>query len=242
MKNSALVKILFTLSSITFNADAILIDRGNGLIYDDVLDVTWVQNANLAGTTMDWDTAEMWVKDLSFAGFDDWRLPTLMFSSGPNNDKNDFNFNCGTGRFNMDASGCDFGWSSSSVTHELAYMFYVNLGNFSSVNTDGSTRSTGALNSTFQDSQGHTGNFTNLNSSLYWYGNEFDSSEAYFFATSTGGQFKLNKSASFFAWAVRDGDVIQKTSVQLSSVPVPEPGFGLLFLTGLVAMRKNLRL
>ncbi len=32
-------------------AEALLIDRGGGLIYDTVLDLTWLQNANFAGTT-----------------------------------------------------------------------------------------------------------------------------------------------------------------------------------------------
>jgi hypothetical protein len=38
-------------------ASATLIDRGNGLIYDSELDVTWLQNANVAGSFITWNDA-----------------------------------------------------------------------------------------------------------------------------------------------------------------------------------------
>lgn len=68
-----------------FTASADFIDRGNGMIYDDVLDITWVQDFNLAATLgagdgtglMTWDDAAAWVDSLTVGGFDDWRLPTF---------------------------------------------------------------------------------------------------------------------------------------------------------------------
>ena len=74
-------------------AQATLIDRGGGLIYDDVLNLTWLQNANLAATntfgvsgiqsngTMTWDTANQWITAMNAAdylGYNDWRLPTMI--------------------------------------------------------------------------------------------------------------------------------------------------------------------
>ncbi len=59
-------------------AHATLFDRGGGLIYDDVLDVTWTQDADLFGTgsaARGWDEAVSLVSGLSFGGFNDWRLP-----------------------------------------------------------------------------------------------------------------------------------------------------------------------
>ena len=52
-----------------------LTDRGSGLIYDDDLNITWLQDANLSGATMSWHAATSWADTLVFHGFDDWRLP-----------------------------------------------------------------------------------------------------------------------------------------------------------------------
>lgn len=85
--------ILFTILIIVFAVIplswAILIDRGGGLIYDDDLNITWLQDANYADTrgyddllysidtdgTMYWDDAVTWANNLSYQGYDDWRLP-----------------------------------------------------------------------------------------------------------------------------------------------------------------------
>ena len=71
-------------------AQAALIDRGNGLIYDSVLNITWLQDANLAAINtfgvsgidihgrMTWNTAEQWIAAMNAAnykGYHDWRLP-----------------------------------------------------------------------------------------------------------------------------------------------------------------------
>jgi hypothetical protein len=67
------VAIMVFLSS----ANAALHDRGNGLIYDDSLNITWLQNANYAGITMTWDEASTWAGELAFQGYEDWRLPVF---------------------------------------------------------------------------------------------------------------------------------------------------------------------
>src|SRR5215472_15361646 len=72
---------------------ATLIDRGNGLIYDTVLNITWVQDANLCLTlndcvngdafgNMTWDDANTWAANLVYQGFSDWRLPYASVSAG----------------------------------------------------------------------------------------------------------------------------------------------------------------
>ena len=73
-------------------AQAALHDQGNGMIYDDVLNITWQQNANLAASNtfgisgintdgrMSWTTALDWVAAMNAAnylGYHDWRLPKL---------------------------------------------------------------------------------------------------------------------------------------------------------------------
>jgi hypothetical protein len=61
---------------------AALVDRGQGFIYDTVLDITWTQNANINGLES-WDNQVAWVAGYSqthsvYGTFDDWRLPTTL--------------------------------------------------------------------------------------------------------------------------------------------------------------------
>jgi hypothetical protein len=64
------------------SAQAALIDRGGGFIYDDVLDITWTQNANINGED-NWANHVAWAAGYSqthtvYGTFDDWRLPTTL--------------------------------------------------------------------------------------------------------------------------------------------------------------------
>lgn len=80
-----ILSILFLITAflcLTLSSEASLIDRGNGLIYDTDLNITWLQNANYSGNTMTWDEANIWAADLIFQGFDDWRLPYSDICSG----------------------------------------------------------------------------------------------------------------------------------------------------------------
>jgi hypothetical protein len=78
------------------HGNAALWDRGSGLIYDDVLNVTWLQDANYARTSgyssvdngrMTWSQATNWAENLIYydsvrnVTWSDWRLPT---TSGTN--------------------------------------------------------------------------------------------------------------------------------------------------------------
>ncbi len=90
-------------------ASATLIDRGNGLIFDDVLNITWLQNANLLGGTLGRTGALAWAVDLDFGGFTDWRLPLM----------------------DLDGDGvvvdCDTAGEPQCRDNELGYMYYQNL-------------------------------------------------------------------------------------------------------------------
>src|SRR5678815_6050108 len=59
------------------SAQAALIDRGNGLIYDTVLNITWMQDVALAQTLgadsdglFDWSGANAWAQQLVYGGYD----------------------------------------------------------------------------------------------------------------------------------------------------------------------------
>jgi len=65
-------------------ASATLVDLGNGLVYDQVLDITWLQDGNYAKTSghsadglMTFEDASTWVANLTYGGTRGWRLPTF---------------------------------------------------------------------------------------------------------------------------------------------------------------------
>mgnify|MGYP001003726821 CR=1 FL=1 len=70
--------------------------------YDTDRDITWLRNADVNGP-MDWNSAVAWANGLIFAGFSDWRLPTL----GPTD--NCVGVSCAGG--------------------EMGHLWYVELGN-----------------------------------------------------------------------------------------------------------------
>ncbi|MCH8041819.1 MAG: DUF1566 domain-containing protein [Nitrospinae bacterium] len=74
-------------------AQAILMDIGGGIIFDDDTKLSWLKNANTAATntfgvgginangTMNWSTANDWtaaMNTVNYLGFTDWRLPTTL--------------------------------------------------------------------------------------------------------------------------------------------------------------------
>ena len=87
MRKLFLAAVLVLLAS---GAQATLIDRGEGFIYDDSLNITWTQNANIRdgegplGDGLDnWANQVAWAEGYSqthsvYGSFTDWRLPTTL--------------------------------------------------------------------------------------------------------------------------------------------------------------------
>ncbi len=88
MNNILAATILASTLGWSATVSATLIDRGNGMIYDSNQNLTWLQDTNYAKTSgygsdglMNWDDAVAWSENLTFGGYDDWRLPQLVINS-----------------------------------------------------------------------------------------------------------------------------------------------------------------
>lgn len=197
-------------------AGATLIDRGNGLIYDDDLNITWLQNANLAATNqfgltqsvgivpgvgeigstgrMSWYTANNWITGMNAAnhkGFNNWRLPiTTQPDPSCANQLNGLSY----------GTGC--------TGSELGHLY----------NVEGITW-------VVPDP------FDQVQYSIYWSGkkSEADNDGAWVLYFTAGSQGLYSLSGQWFPWAVRSGDVNVHGTV-------PEPGTIFLLGTGLAGL------
>jgi hypothetical protein len=213
-----------TISFFTASSHASLVDRGSGLIYDPDLNITWLQNANYgAGSLYDdgfsttdgrmtFASAVVWADQLVFAGYSNWRLPTVT--------------DTGLAGCDFSYSGTDCGYNVNTATGEIAHLYFDELGNKAFYDTAGVGQQAG-------NGLTNAGPFTNLQSNIYWSGTEYaaDTSRAWSFYTDRGAQSTDDKPLNIFAWAVADGDVFAST------VPIPPAlwlfGSGLLGLIGI---------
>ncbi len=211
------------LAFVTATAQASLIDRGSGLIYDDDLGITWLANASLsvtdtfgaAGTinptgTMSWLTAQNWIDAMNaqaYLGFSNWRLPDTLYPDPA----------CTATSGGQDCSGS-----------EMGHLFYNELG--------------GVAGHDIADV--HNSNYTlfeNIQSNQYWSRTTFTQNpltpddNAWVFYFPGGVQQTIAVENFDAVWAVRDGDVV--------SLAVSEPVSLALASIGILALsfsrRKN---
>jgi len=175
--------------------------------YDTSLNITWLADANSAGTMMDWPTANTWAANLNVNGVTGWSLPTMT----------DPNANCYTTTY----AGGPCGYNNPS-TSELAHMFYTTLGDKAKFNASSHPQAGfGPAN---------TGPFSNVKSNAYWSATKYAprTGVAWYFSTYDGLQYGGNERYSLYAWAVHAGDV------GASAVPVPAAVW--LFSSGLMGL------
>ena len=97
-------------SFITLPSQAALISvLGGQAYYDDQLDITWAQDANINGL-MDWNTANAWAAGLTIAGVGGWRLPNM--------DKND----------DDTIVNCSSGTQAACADNEYGHLFHYGAG------------------------------------------------------------------------------------------------------------------
>lgn len=214
----------FLLCFLGVTANAALIDRGGGLIYDTDLDLTWLADANAArgsafddGTNttdgrMSWASATAWAASLNVGGVSGWRLPATLDPD--------------TACTNLDGSPSGTNRGFTCTGSEMGHLFYAELG--------------GTPNSTiFNSLDPDLALFSNLDAGQFWSG----TTEAGFpdyawtFVFTQGAQSDAFKTTNFISgWAVHAGDVAL----------VPAPGAAWLLGTGIVAgigvMRRRRRL
>jgi hypothetical protein len=88
---------------------AALVDNGGGLIYDDVLDITWAQ----PDVRRNWADANTWASGLTLGGVSGWRLPYISVAAGAG--------------WTTAAVDCSTASELACRDNELGYMFYQNL-------------------------------------------------------------------------------------------------------------------
>jgi hypothetical protein len=191
-------------------ADASLVDRGGGLIYDTDLNITWLADANYAFTSgydqegatdglMTYAYATAWAAQLTYGGFTEWRLPTTLQPDPTCAQQYSF----GSGQYNCTGS-------------EMGHLYYTE---FASVAGNG-----GIHNASYNL-------FTNLQSDLYWSSTSVATipTFAWQFSFIDGNQYVNNKAGAIRAMAVHPGDIGAATTV-------PAPAALWLLGTGLATL------
>jgi hypothetical protein len=192
----------------TGTSQATLIDRGGGLIYDDVLNVTWMQDAAYSiasGATL--DGRQQYAEAMAFAAnvlyydsardvfWGDWRLPRTV---------NDFS---------------SATWDLTGQSSELAYMYYINLGFAPGYDANPASPDPVATN---------YNPFLNMIYRAYWSETLADRpGNAWYHHFHFGFAGVTDVSDRGIAWLLRDGDVGLPTNV-------PEPGTLVLLGSGLL--------
>lgn len=226
MKNYKLIAGLL-LSFDAFTAQAALLDRGAGLLYDTVLNVTWLADANYARTSlfdgdglMNRGAANTWASTLVYhdsvrnTDYSGWRLAR-------NSPVNESSYNYDT----TNDGSSDVGYNITSAESELAYMYYVNLGLKGMFGTTGLRQTDyGIFGNGNTDGETSIGLVRNLQSFGYWSG-----LADWVFQTNYGNQASYTEEPELYAWAVRDGDIA-------AAMATPVPGSVWLLLSGTAAL------
>ncbi len=206
-----LLAILLLVSIPAFATSLNLIDMGDNTIFDKDTKLTWLKDAGLGGLK-NWSDAMAWANDLSYAGFDDWRLPTTLQPDPSCADQS-----------------ADASHGINCTGSEMGHLFYVELGN----------KGCDSVSPLPDCGLKNTDLFDNLQQAGYWSSTYYIPSlanrGAFAFYMDGGAVEAAGLDSSLYSWAVRYGE-------RLPTVPEPTSfllfGSG-LGITALAVWRKK---
>ena len=230
---------------VTSTAQASLVARDGGMVYDDVNNLTWTSDANLFQTQA--ASNPNLVNDIIAAnGGVVYDTPHYYASSGPGWIYDDGTYNLTSADFNTSNSTMTW-FGAQAWTNSLTLGGYTDW-RLPSVSYYGGGTRMSEMGAFFNQLGGVAGNsittthntnydlFSNILPEQYWSYEEYsgNANSSWFFFTAYGVEGVSYKTDKLFAWAVRPGDV--------AAVPLPAAvwlfGSGLIGLAS-VTRRKN---
>lgn len=192
-------------------AQAALVDRGGGLVYDTANDITWLAAPALLPGPVDWTTAVLFASSFVHAGGSDWRLPRSSF---------------------IDA-GCALGEGFDCSDSEMARLFYQQLGGQADNSVfDGSGDTPEELAAVAL--------FPALAESWFWSGQAADdgSNTAFAFHFANGLQLIRDTGNAHRVLLVADGDLGAMTVDTTPTLPLVLASIALMVVAPIAAGRR----